>query len=108
MDEWREQRSTLGPIVFLFSHHIANTNLDKQRQTGEKPITLSNCQKKELSVLEIACSLLDHGGRQITFNKLLIKLFKVVTGKADPLGTPFVCMCEVVIDLLACRFVRRR
>lgn len=36
MDEGH--RTALGaPIVFLFSHHSANSNLDRQRQTEARP-----------------------------------------------------------------------
>ena len=43
--------ATLGLIVFLFSHHIANTNLDRQRQTRERPISHSLSLWKEQTVV---------------------------------------------------------
>lgn len=40
MDEGH--RAALGtPIVFLFSHHSANSNLDRQRQTEARPVNHS-------------------------------------------------------------------
>lgn len=41
MDEWRAQSRTRGPIVFLFSHHSANSNLDRLRQTEAGPVNHS-------------------------------------------------------------------
>ncbi len=51
-----------APIMFLFSHHIANTNLDRQRQTGERPISHSPSQKNRLWSPAVTYSLLGCGG----------------------------------------------